>query len=798
MNDAESSRECSHPPGTPEVPRGVLRASVDTAQHSVTIDYDPSVLTDESIREVASRLVPEGESHFGKCLLRLHGRACEACAIRFERKAEAIPGVRRATATFIGGVMTVTYNNQLLTPAEVVEKVSATGASVTPLAREESKTWLRTDGVEAVCTVLCLLFTVAGWQAHHQAGGDTVFSTLWYLLAYLTGGAFGVRASLRSLHQWTIDVDLLMVLAALGAAYVGAPLEGATLLFLFSVSNVLQEYAIDRTRKAIRSLMKLRPENALTRRGGATVLLPVEQLVAGDIVLVRPGEAIPLDSEIVEGSSAVNQASVTGESMPVLKNPGDPVFAGTINQSGGLEIRVTRLAKDSTIEKLIRMVEEAQSEKAGAQRFLDRAEQWYACGVLAFTLALIFGPSILPHFFPQFLAHQPFDQIFYRAMTVMVVASPCALILSTPASILSAIGGAARRGVLFKGGVHLEQTADVYIVAFDKTGTLTEGQPRVTDAVVHGARVSLDEAAAVRGAHSEGIALLRFAAAVEFKSEHPLAHAMVEEAQRRGLSLPNCAGFQSVSGQGACGEVEGRRIAVGSARYFDALGVRRCEETLRCVEALQREGKTCVLVGELDAAGGGGGAILGAVAIADVLRASAAEVVARLKAVGVQRVVMLTGDNARVAAAIGRQAGVDEVHAELLPEDKVRVIRELKAMGTVAMVGDGVNDAPALALANVGIAMGAAGTDVAMETADVVLMSDNLHNVPFAIAVARQARRVIWQNLTFALSVIVLLIISALGFDLSLPFGVVGHEGSTVIVCLNGLRLLAFRGKLAA
>lgn len=796
MNDTQPPQEDPRPIDSPgEVPEGVLRASVDEAQQSVTIDYDPAVITDESIRQVASRLVPEGEAHFGKCLLRLHGRACEACATRFERKAEAIPGVRRATATFIGGSMTVTYNNQVLTPEEVVEKVSATGADVTPLTREEPTTWWRTDIVEALCTVLCLVFTVAGWHAHRQAGGDTALSTLWYLLAYVTGGSFGVRASLRSLRQGTIDVDLLMILAALGAAYVGAPLEGATLLFLFSVSTVLQEFAIDRTRKAIHSLMKLRPANALTRRGGATVLLPVEQLVAGDIVLVRPGEAIPLDSEIVEGSSAINEASVTGESLPVLKAAGDPVFAGTINQSGGLEIRVTRLAKDSTIEKLIRMVEEAQSEKAGAQRFLDRAEQWYACGVLAFTGALIFGPSVLPHLFPQFLEQQSFDQIFYRAMTVMVVASPCALILSTPASILSAIGGAARRGVLFKGGVHLEQTANVEVVAFDKTGTLTEGHPRVTDAVVRGRAVSLDAEAANVGGHAEGLALLRFAAAVEFKSEHPLAHALVEEAERRGVALPNCAGFQSVSGQGARGEVEGRRIAVGSARYFETLGVRGCEETLRRVEALQHEGKTCVLVGELDE-DGSGGTILGAVAIADVLRASAAEVVARLKAVGVKRVVMLTGDNARVAAAIGRQAGVDEVHADLLPEDKVRVIRELKAIGPVAMVGDGVNDAPALALANVGIAMGAAGTDVAMETADVVLMSDNLHNVPFAIAIARQARRVIWQNLCFALSVIVLLIISALGFNMALPFGVVGHEGSTVIVCLNGLRLLAFRGRL--
>ena len=789
MNDTDKPQDaCCHEPTPPppvEVPEGVLRASVDSEKQSVTLDYDPAVITDESIREVASRLLPEGGEHFEKCLMRLHGRACEACAIHFERKAEAIPGVRRATATFIGGVMTVTYNDALLTPEEVVAKVGATGAKVSQITAKESQAGLRTDYIEAAFTVLCLVFTVAGWLS----GKGTTASNVCYLLAYLTGGTFGVLASIQSLKERTIDVDLLMVLAALGAAYVGAPLEGATLLFLFSLSNVLQEYAIDRTRKAINSLMKLRPEKALTRRNGETVLLPVEELVVGDIVLVRPGEAIPLDSEIVEGSSAIDQASVTGESMPVHKKVGDSVFAGTINQSGGLEIRVAKLAKDSTIEKLIRMVEEAQSEKAETQRFLDRAEQWYACGVILFTLVLIFAPLLLAEMLPTLVPHKPFHVIFLEAMTVMVVASPCALIISTPASILSAIGGAARRGVLFKGGAHLERTATVEVVAFDKTGTLTEGKPRITDTVVNGAAVHLD------GDLESGVCeLLQLAAAVEAKSEHPLARAIVEETAGRGLEIPHCADFQSVSGSGATGRVNGRRIVIGSPRFFENLRVTRCAKTERAVEALQSEGKTCVLVGELQ--NDGGGVLLGALAIADVLRASASEVVARLKAIGVKRVVMLTGDNHRVAAAIGRQAGVDEVHADLLPADKVRVIKELKKIGPVAMIGDGVNDAPALALANVGIAMGAAGTDVAMETADVVLMSDNLHNVAFAISIARKARRVIWQNLSFALSVILVLIISALGFHLPLPMGVVGHEGSTVLVCLNGLRLLAFRGRV--
>jgi Cd2+/Zn2+-exporting ATPase len=766
------------------VPQGIVRTNVDAEGKTLTIDYDPSVISDASVREVAGRLA--APDRLDKCLMRLHGRACEACALHFERKAEAIPGIRRATATFIGGVMSVTFDDAVLTSEQVVSRVSSTGARVTPYTAEEPPArWISSEQLELVFTALCLVFTLAGWATR---GSHSTISNGCFLIAYLTGGTFGVLASIQSLKEWTIDVDLLMVLAALGAAYVGAPLEGATLLFLFSFSNVLQAYAIDRTRRAIHSLMKLRPDKALVRRDGQTTLLPVEQLVVGDLVLVRPGESIPLDAEIVEGASAINEASLTGESMPVEKHEGDPVFAGTINQSGGVEVRVTKLAKDSTIEKLIRMVEEAQSEKAETQRFLDRAEQVYALGVILFTLGLIL--------FPLLFSGQAFGSIFYRAMTVMVVASPCALIISTPASILSAIGGAARRGVLFKGGAHLEQTASVEVVAFDKTGTLTEGKPRLTDILVDGEACPLEPGGGTNG-DLRALNLLELAACVEEKSEHPLAVAIVEEATRRNLTVGSCVEFQSVQGKGAVGTVQGRRIAIGSPRYLDALGVERCERTLRAVHDLQSAGKTCVLIAEVNSHAPGG-KLLGAIAIADVLRETAPEVIRQLRDLGVKKVVMLTGDNERVAAAIARQAGVDEYHADLLPQDKVRVIRELKAIGPVAMVGDGVNDAPALAVAQVGVAMGAAGTDVAMETADVVLMSDNLRNVAFAISISRKARTIVWQNLAFAMAVIVVLVVSALGFQLPLPYGVVGHEGSTVLVCLNGLRLLAFRGRESA
>lgn len=782
MNEEKT---CPVPVDLISIPPGIVKTTVETDGRSIAIDYDPRTISDDSVRQVAARLIPEAQRRFDKCVMRLGGRACEACALKLERKAQRIQGVRRARATFIGGVMSVTFDNAQLSPEQVIEHVRKTGAPVTPFTvpRElphSIREWLRyhSAGIEAACTGLTFILMIAGWLTP-RVGLGQIWGTTFFTAAYIAGGIFAVQASLRSLRHWTIDVDLLMILAALGAAVVRAPFEGAVLLFLFSLSNVLQTYAIGRTRKAIHSLMKLRPDKALTRRDGKTSLLPIEQLVVGDLVIVRPGESIALDGVIVEGESSIDESSLTGESMPVLKKAHDPVFAATINQTGGLEVRVTRLAKDSTIEKLIRMVEDAQSEKAETQRFLDRAEQFYAIGVIVFTLALV----VLPLFF----LHEPFHSAFYRAMTVMVVASPCALIISTPASILSAIGGAARRGVLFKGGVHLERTATIKVVAFDKTGTLTEGKPRVTDIISAGAVIQLTD-----NVPSEALHLLQLAASVEAKSEHPLAAAIVAEAKHRGSLFIDCTDFHSTSGQGASGIVDGRRIGIGSIRYFEKLGASIHGALAQQLDALQDAGKTCVLVGEI---GEKTARILGGLVIADVLRAEAPEVVRALKAIGVERLVLVTGDNARVASAIARQAGVDEFHAELLPEDKVRVIKSFKAIGPVAMVGDGVNDAPALATATIGIAMGAAGTDVAMDTADVVLMSDNLRNIPFAISISRHARTVIWQNLAIAMSVIVVLIASALGLSLPLTLGVVGHEGSTVLVCLNGLRLLAYRPK---
>ncbi len=666
-----------------------------------------------------------------------------------------------------------------------------------------TRAWFTPLRLEATCVVITFIAMMAGLITSNMEVNPTV-PALFYLVAYVSGGIFGVQAGIESLRRFQIDVDLLMVLAALGAVVIGSPFEGAMLLFLFSLSNVLQAYALGRTRSAIQALMKLRPEQALVKRDGETVLMPIEQLAIGDRILVRPGERVPLDGIVVEGESTVDQSSLTGESMPVGKRVGDLVFAGTVNQSGSLEVKVTKLARDSTIARLIQMVEEAQSQKAPTERFLDKFEQVYAVGVILFTLFLMIVP---PAFF-----NAPFEASLYRAITVMVVASPCALIISTPASILSAIANGARRGILFKGGAHLERAGRLDIVAFDKTGTLTVGKPTVTDVMIIPLNApdcddQADDAADdpclpdipehIRR-EQENI-LLALAAAVESKSEHPLALAIVDTAKHRGLNIPAATDFVNTTGKGVRARVAfmgGLTIAIGSPRYFEGYQVTGMTRAMRQVVQLQDEGKTSVLVAKINE---GRANILGIIAIADVVRPSAPAVIKRLRELGIQRTVMLTGDNERVARAVARQTGVDEFYADLLPADKVAQIKRLRdgagKPNAVAMVGDGVNDAPALASASLGVAMGAAGTDVALETADVVLMSDDLRNIPYAISLSRQARRVIIQNLAFAIAVIALLVIAALGFDLPLPIGVVGHEGSTVIVVLNGLRLLMFREK---
>nr|WP_286668992.1 heavy metal translocating P-type ATPase [Fodinibius salicampi] len=558
-----------------------------------------------------------------------------------------------------------------------------------------------------------------------------------------------------------------MILAALGAATIGEWMEGAILLFLFSLSNTLQDYALGKSRREIKSLMKLRPDEALVRNpDGSEIKRPVEDLSKGDIIIVRPGERIPIDGEITDGNTSINQAAITGESIPVKKEPGDDVFAASLNENGVISVRVTKLADETTLAKIIKMVEQAQGSKAATQRFLDDFEPWYATGVIIAVILLIL--------FPWFFSNQPFDDIFYQAMTVLVVASPCALVISTPASVLSAIANAAKNGILFKGGAYLEQAASIDIIAFDKTGTLTKGNLAVTDITPF------------KNGNSDAISeseLLSMAASAEEHSEHHLAAAILKKAGEKNIEYGSASQVQSEAGKGISAQLKGKTIQVGNEKLFNTNSKYWENGIQEEADKLKMQAKTVIYVVIDDKPAG-------LIAVADEIREQAPAAIKKLKALQINRLLMLTGDTTGVARSIADQINMNEFHAELLPDEKVDFIKQLVQEGSVAMVGDGVNDAPALAASHMGIAMGTAGTDVALETADVVLMGDDLNKLPYLIELARKSRRIVWQNIIFSLAVIAMLVASVFLFALPLPIGVVGHEGSTLLVVLNGLRLL--------
>jgi Cd2+/Zn2+-exporting ATPase len=759
--------------------RGILRVDSDPGHARVEVDFDPSELSDSEVRALLQAHITQVESQARKTAYRLEGSACEACAQKLERRVTRIPGVRRAIATYLGRVLVVTFDPEIEPAERIAEDIRRTGADIHPMLprlRPGLPLWqkIRTGDLnEEISCGLGLVMLIAALVVE-KTSDATLAGHLLYLGAYLFAGQQGVRSAIASLRERVLDVDVLMVLAALGAAAIGAPFEGALLLFLFSFSNVLQRHAMDRTQRAIESLLTLRPSEALVRRDGVSQRVAIEQIAIGETVIVRPGEQIAVDGMLIEGTTEVDESSLTGESMPVSKTPGSQLFAGTINQSGGIDLRVTRRADDSTLARMVKLVAEAQAEKSRTQRFLERAEQYYAMGVIAFTIVVFLIPYLA--------MGENFGTAFYRAMTIMVVASPCALIISTPATVLSAIGGAARRGILIKGGSHLERAARIDIVAVDKTGTLTHGKPALTDILTESGAHSLSEPLP-----PDAVELLRCAAALEAKSEHPLAHAIVERAEQLGIDPPPATAFQSTAGKGAEASIDGLRYLIGSERMFREARAAGLETLARHAAPLQAAGKTCVWFGTRSGDEVTAHAVL---AMADTVRPAARDLVQDLHRLGVRKVVMLTGDQRPVAEAIARETGIDEIHAGLLPEDKLAIIRMLKQEGSVMMVGDGVNDAPALAVADVGVAMGAAGTDVAMETADIVLMADRLENIPLLLRHTRRAKKVLIQNLSFATAVIAVLLIAALGFSLALPLGVIGHEGSTVLVCLNGLRLL--------
>ena len=613
-------------------------------------------------------------------------------------------------------------------------------------------------------------------------GAPAAWSWGGYAVAYVVGGWKIVGASIEELRQRRLSIDFLMGAAAAGAAVVGRPLEGAVLIFLFSLSNALERFAMGRTRNAITRLLELRPQEAtLADEAGLDVgRIAVELLEPGQAILVRPGERIAADGVVRSGESEVDQAAITGESLPVARGPGDPVYAATINQGGALVVTVTRRANETMLAKIVHLVEEARSQRAPAQHFVDRFAHPY-------TLAVVIATALFA-LVPPLLLGVPWATAFYRAMTLLVVASPCALVISTPSAILSGIANGARHGILFKGGAYLDLAGTIDAVAFDKTGTLTEGKPRLRDVLV-----LEDEEAAwrPRAWSAAGLtpedALVRVAAAVEQNSEHHLARAVVAAARTRGLELPEVSGFNSFPSEGVHGWVAGARVWAGNAHMVARTGARLQPLILGWIAEQTAQGRSVVYVGS-------GDEVHGALAFGDTLRRNAASTVHHLKYEGIRWVSLLTGDHPEAARAIAAELGVDEVRAGLLPHEKVDAVRELVAGSRgVAMVGDGVNDAPAMAAATLGIAMGAAGTDVAIETADVVLMSDEVEKVDYVVHLGRRARRVVRQNVWFSVGWMLLLVAITVTIGIPLPIAVVAHEGSTLLVVANGLRLLRGR-----
>lgn len=584
-----------------------------------------------------------------------------------------------------------------------------------------------------------------------------------FAAAIVVGGFGNFRKAARSLPSLDFNMSVLMSVAVIGAALIGAWGEGAVVAFLYSASELLEGWTAGRARRSIRELMDIAPKTARVETADGLGEVPVEDIVVGDVMVVRPGEKLAMDGRVASGMSAVDEASITGESVPAEKKPGDDVYAGTLNTDGALRVEVTKLVKDTTIAKIVHLVEEAQTHKASSQAFVERFAAVYTPVVLALAGAIVLVPPLI--------LQAEWGPWIYRGLTLLVVSCPCALVVSTPVAIVSAISNAARHGVLIKGGVHLERMGSVNAIAFDKTGTLSAGRPVVTD-VLPADSIGPDR-------------LLALAASLEAHSEHPLAKAIVEAAAARGLATTEASDFRALTGLGASAMIGEMSVQIGNMRLFADSPV--LETVGDQLSRLQSQGKTAMIVAS-------GQHALGIIAVADHLRDETATAVAALKRNGIAHTIMITGDNRPTAAAIAAQAGVDEFYAELLPEDKVdQVKRLLERYGQVAMVGDGVNDAPALATATVGIAMGGAGSDTALETADVALMADDLTKLPFAMALSRRSLWIIKQNITFALAIKFVAVALVFPGWLTLWLAILSDMGASLVVTLNGMRLLSSR-----
>ena len=726
------------------------------------LHYDPAQISLSEAQQIAERAGTKIASRYHHETHRLEGLDCSDCALVIEHSLQRMEGILGARVSYVDQTLQIEYDARQTSRLAVRRRVKQLGYQI-PLTG--TLLWY-TENHELLFSLLCGLTLLTGWLSETFLGIPSGLSLGLYAAAYFFGGWHVTQQAWHTIRQRRFDVDLLMLAAALGAASLGQFAEGALLLFLFSLGHALEDRALERARRSIRALADLAPKFALVRRDGQEILLPVDEIAIGETVIIRPGERLPVDGVVLAGRSAVNQSPVTGESLPVDRSPGDPVYAGSVNGQGALDVQITRLARDSTLARVMRMVEQAQAQKSPTQQVTERFMSWFVPGVITIDLLLIFVPPLFG---------VPLSTSFLRAMTFLVAASPCALALGTPSAVLAGTARAARAGILVKGGAHLENLGRLHTIAFDKTGTITSGEIHVTDIIP----------TEMGGCDPE--ALLAQAAAVEKHSTHPLAQAVVRAAEERLLVLPAAMEVRSIEGRGLQGEIGNEPVMVGSMQWLEEKGLQLPGALLDRVNALEDQGKTVVLIHRA-------GSSAGLIALADMVRPEAQNAVTALREMGIQKIVMLSGDNERAAAHIAAQVGIQDYYAGLLPEDKLAAIRNLVQQDqAVSMVGDGVNDAPALAHATVGIAMGSAGSDAALETADVALMSSNLEKLPFAVGLGRATYRTIRQNLAIALGVIgILSLASVLGWA-GIGLAILIHEGSTLVVVLNGLRLLSFR-----
>jgi Zn2+/Cd2+-exporting ATPase len=692
-----------------------------------------------------------------RTVVRVSGMDCASCAATVERRVGQLPGVHRAVVNFAAGRLDAEHHPGLALE-EVEKAVRDAGYGVEHAQEVERPPFWRTPRAISVFAS-ALLFALG--LALGLAGAPDLASVAAYLVAIVVGGVPIFRAAIAGLRARHMDMNVLMSAATIGAVGIGEWAEAASVVVLFAAGNALQVYAIDRTRGAVRALARLAPDEVLVRRGGSESLVGAGEVAVGETVVVRPGERLALDGEVIEGETTVDESPVTGESTPVEKGPGDAVYSGSLNGSGGVLVRVLREASDSTLQRIARLVEEAQATKAPAEQFVDRFSRVYTPLVVAIAVVLAVVPPLLGG---------EFGTWFYRALALLIIACPCALVISTPVTVVSGIGAASRRGILVKGGAALEAAGRLRALAFDKTGTLTEGRPVVSRVVPVDGRNEVE--------------VLALAAALERRSEHPLAHAILTAAD--GAALPQVSDFQSVAGRGAEGVVDGERYLIGSPRLFAERGI-ALDAATEALEAVERAGETPVILGNEETP-------MAVIGIADAVRPDARATLDSLREAGVGELVMLTGDAEAPARRIAEELGVS-YRAQLLPEQKVEAVRELVSKhGDAGMVGDGVNDAPALAASSVGFAMGAAGTDVALETADVALMQDDLPKLAEAVSLSRSAEKVIKQNVAVSILIKGLFVLLAPFGLVALWLAVLADMGTSIAVTLNGLRLFRAKG----